>query len=121
MVAARIATRPKGTNQHASIEAPSQHEAAELLSVARPSVQRAREVLDHTAPELAAAVDRGEIAVSAAAAVARSVPREEQAALVAEGPRAVQKAAKQADLRQRQGRRVSCHEAPCLSPLRSCC
>ena len=67
MVAAKIAKLPKGANQHASIEAPSQAKAADLLNVGRASVQRAREVLDHGSPELVQAVERGEVSVSAAA------------------------------------------------------
>lgn len=66
MVAARIATLAKGSNQHASIEAPSQQEAADLLNVSRSSVQRAREVIESGTPELARAVERDEISVSAA-------------------------------------------------------
>lgn len=58
LVAARIANLPRGSNQHASIEAPSQAEASELLNVSRPSVQRARQVLDHGTPALVQAVDR---------------------------------------------------------------
>lgn len=61
MVAARLATLPKGANQHASIEAPSQADAAELLNVSRPSVQRACDVLDHGVPELVQAVERDEV------------------------------------------------------------
>jgi hypothetical protein len=67
MVAARIATLPKRTNQHAPIAAPSQEVAADMLNVGRRSVQRAREVLEEGVPELAAKVERGEISVSAAA------------------------------------------------------
>ena len=57
MVAAKIATLPLGANQYgegASKEAASQSEAAALLNVSRPSVQRARNVLEHGAPELIA-------------------------------------------------------------------
>lgn len=67
MVAAKLATLPKGTNQHASVEAPSQAEAAELMNVSRASVQRAKEVLTHGDPETVAAVEKGDVAVSAAA------------------------------------------------------
>jgi hypothetical protein len=74
MVAARIATLRLGDNQHASIEAPSQSDAASLLNVSRSGVQRAREVIDHGTPELVAAVDRGEVAVSTAADVASLPP-----------------------------------------------
>jgi len=45
MVAAKIATMKRGDNQHASIEATSQTEAAELLNVSRSAVQRASTVL----------------------------------------------------------------------------
>ncbi len=58
MVAARIATLPQGANQHAPIGAPSQESAAEDLNVGRRSVQRARAILEHGAPELVAAVER---------------------------------------------------------------
>jgi len=68
MVSGRIARLPVGANQHASIEAPSQKQAAELLNVSRASVQRAREVIDNGAPELVQAVERGEVSVSLAAA-----------------------------------------------------
>lgn len=71
MVAARLATmgegRPKET---APIGAVSQPEAADLLNIARRSVQRARVVLDDGTPELIAAVEQGHIAVSQAAKVA---------------------------------------------------
>jgi N6-adenosine-specific RNA methylase IME4 len=72
MVAAKIANMPQGARTDlASIEAMSQPQAAERLNVGRASVQRAREVLDHGAPELAAAVDAGVITVSAAADLAK--------------------------------------------------
>jgi hypothetical protein len=51
----RIATLPKGANQHAIIQANSQSDAAEMLNVGRRSVQYAREVLDEGIPELGAA------------------------------------------------------------------
>lgn len=40
MVAAKIVTLPKGANQHASIDAPSQDHAADMLNVSKPSVER---------------------------------------------------------------------------------
>jgi hypothetical protein len=67
MVAAKLATLPRGANQHASTDAPSQAAAAELLNVSRPSVQRAREVLARGTPELVEAVEAGRVSVSAAA------------------------------------------------------
>lgn len=62
MVATRVATLQRGDNQYASSEATSQRDAAEILNVSRTSVQRARQVLDDGAPELVAAVERGEVA-----------------------------------------------------------
>lgn len=69
-------------------------QAAEMLAVSRRSVATAKSVLDHGAPELIAAVERGEVAVSAAAAISE-LPKEEQASVVAEGPKAVKARAKE--------------------------
>lgn len=76
-MAARIATLAKGANQHAQTCAPSQEEAADLVNVSRRSVQSARKVLDHGVPELVAAVERGDIAVSVAGDLA-GLPAAEQ-------------------------------------------
>lgn len=59
MVAAKIATLKKGSNQHSPIGEPSQADAAKLLSVGKRSVERAREVIDDGLPEVTAAVDTG--------------------------------------------------------------
>ena len=45
MCAARLANMKRGDNQHASIDATSQSNAATLLNVSRPSVQRAAQVI----------------------------------------------------------------------------
>jgi ParB family chromosome partitioning protein len=84
MVAGKIATLERGANQHASIEAPSQTAAAELLNVSRPSVQRARQVIDSGAPELVQAVERGDVAVSAAV-VLTELSQDEQVEVLAGG------------------------------------
>lgn len=81
MVAARLANLPVGSNQHAQICAPSQDSAAEMLNVSRRTVQHARAVLEHGAPELATAVDSGVIAVSSAAALSRLTVDAQQAVL----------------------------------------
>jgi len=61
MVAARLARLRDGQKKAgASIDAPSQPEAAKLLNVSRPSVQRARVVLDTGTPELIEAADQGQ-------------------------------------------------------------
>lgn len=71
MVAERLATmrvgRPK---ENASNDAVSQGSAADMLNVSRKSVQRAKEVREH-APDLAEAVESGEMSVSKAAKAAR--------------------------------------------------
>lgn len=85
MVAGKLANLERGANQHASIDASTvtQTQAAELLNVSRKSVQRAREVLDNGTPDLVAAVERGEVSVSAAATAA-ALPAEDQTEIVAE-------------------------------------
>lgn len=89
MVAARLATLERGANQHAQICAPSQTEAAELLNVGRRSVQSARTVQEHGTPELVAAVDSGEVAVSRAAEIARLPEPEQAQALATARPKVV--------------------------------
>lgn len=59
-------------------------QAASLVNVSRGSIESASRVLERGAPELVAAVERGDVAVSAAAEVAR-LPLETQRAAVAEG------------------------------------
>lgn len=71
----------------------SQAQAAEMLNVSERSVRTAKTVIEHGAPELVAAVESGAVSVSAAAAVTE-LPQEEQAAVVAEGPKAVKAKAK---------------------------
>lgn len=84
MIAARLATMKQGTRTDlAPIGAKSQSDVASLLNVARRSVQRARTVQERGAPELVAAVDAGEVAVSRAAQIAR-LPEEEQAPAIQE-------------------------------------
>jgi N6-adenosine-specific RNA methylase IME4 len=83
MVADKLATldahRPART---ASIDAvATQSEAANLLNVSRPSVQRARVVREHGTPELIEAVEQGEIAVSQAASLARAPEKTQREAV----------------------------------------
>lgn len=95
MVAAHLATKPRGSNQHVGIPTSTltQAQAAKQLKVSRDSVIAARKVTDEGAPELIAAVDRGEVSVNAAADVA-TLPKDEQAELVGGGAGAVRAAAK---------------------------
>jgi ParB-like chromosome segregation protein Spo0J len=59
MIADKIATLPKGANQHAQIRAPSQAKAAEMLNVSRTSVETARKVREKGGPELVKEVETG--------------------------------------------------------------
>ncbi len=79
MAATRIATLRHGANQHASIEASSQSDAAESLGVGRSSVQRARKVIEEGSKALQQAVDQGDLSVSRAAAVV-DLPKRRQLA-----------------------------------------
>lgn len=93
MVAAKLANMPRGSNQHAQICAPSQDEAAELLSVSRRTVQTAKHVQEQGAPELVTAVETGKVSVSAAADVA-TLPKAEQVDVVARGEKEILEKAK---------------------------
>ena len=93
MVAAKLAKLPPGRpKETAQISAVSQPRAAELLNVSRGSIQNAAAVQEHATPTLIAAVEAGEVAVSAAATVAR-LPEPMQAEIVQIGPQAVREAA----------------------------
>ncbi len=107
MVGARLANLERGSNQHSPIGEPSvtQAKAAELLNVGKRSVERAREVLDNGAPELVAAVERGEVSVSAAASVA-DAPKERQVEIVARGRDEILAAAKQIRTEHAERRRA---------------
>lgn len=100
-VAAKLANMKPGNpdfsnpaNLPDSAPAVSQAQAADMLNVSERSVRTAKAVMEQGAPELVAAVEKGEVSVSAAAAVSE-LPREEQAAVVAAGPKAVKEKAKE--------------------------
>lgn len=82
MIAARIARLPQGARTDLSpIGEKSQEERARIVSVGKRTVERADAVIDHGAPELQRAVERGELAVSVAAEVAK-LPEAEQRRIV---------------------------------------
>lgn len=96
-------------------EAPlSQAQAAQMLNVSERSVATAKKVIDNAAPELIQAVEDGEVSVSAAADVS-GLPKEEQAATVAEGPDAVKAKAREV----REARAASSNEVEKLNTLPS--
>ena len=77
MAAARLATLAPGRPKKAEKSAVSQRDAAERFNVDRRSVQHARRVIDSASPEIVAAVEAGNLAVSAAVQVT-DLPRREQ-------------------------------------------
>jgi hypothetical protein len=89
LIAAGLATMAQGrrTDRQPSATGPevSQAGAATALQVSERSLRRAKIVRDHGAPELVAAVANGEVAVSAAANLAR-LPEDEQRAVLARSP-----------------------------------
>lgn len=101
MVAGRLANLGVGRPEKGSIEpiSLSTERAAKDLHVGKESVKRARKVLADGAPELIAAVDHGDVAVSAAAAIT-DLPKEEQVRVVAEG-RVKEEAAKKRKKKER--------------------
>ena len=109
MIAAKLATMGEGRPEKTgSIDLVSQSQAATLLNVSVPSVKRARVVYTNGEPDLVDAVERGDVAVSAAAEVA-TLPVEWQRVIVTNGD--VSEAAK--DIRN--GRTPDAVSAP--SPL----
>jgi N6-adenosine-specific RNA methylase IME4/ParB-like chromosome segregation protein Spo0J len=79
MVAAKIATLPRGANQHVGIPTSSQAEAARQLNVSRDTVIQARKVIERAEPEVTAAVERGELAINMAAKLADAEPEFQRA------------------------------------------
>jgi ParB-like chromosome segregation protein Spo0J len=92
MVASKLANMRKGYNTSIDVLV-SQPEAANLLNVSLPSVQRAKQVQQKAIPELAEQVSQGNVAVSTAALVAE-LPAEEQTEIVAKGEKEILEAAK---------------------------
>lgn len=104
MVAKRLETTSHGdfrrtlsqdANLHLGRPTTDRAAAAEALNVSPRSVATAAKVLDSGTPALIAAVDAGEVSVSAAAEVAK-LPESEQAEIVAQGAQAVRDTARAA-------------------------
>lgn len=68
--------------------------AAEVVNVSTKSVQFADTVLKQGTPELVKAVESGQVAVSAAATVAKNTSKEEQEELIQQGPVAIKEKAR---------------------------
>lgn len=100
LVAARLARLPLGSNQHPPIGEASLScsAAATQLNVGTRSVERAREVVAHGIPELVTAVDRGEVAVSTAASLAR-LPADAQREVLTRTPDEIRAIAREVQAR----------------------
>lgn len=100
LVAARLARLPLGSNQHPPIGEASLScsAAATQLNVGTRSVERAREVVAHGIPELVTAVDRGEVAVSTAASLAR-LPADAQREVLTRTPDEIRAIAREVQTR----------------------
>lgn len=85
MVAAKIAVRPLGRPETASIDAlnppPTQEEASAALGVSRSSTIRAKRIINHATHELQALVSEGQSSLAAAERVSE-LPAEEQDEIV---------------------------------------
>lgn len=97
MVAAKVANLSEG-NPHREELTPSidgvkvsQDEAAEMLNVSPASVGRAKKIQKKGVPELAEAVERGDVSVAAASHVAEHVEPEKQSEIVKAGPAAIRR------------------------------
>ena len=103
MIAARLLATGKFAHDGRARDA-----AAEATSVSSRSVGAATRVVQQGAPELQHAVERGEVAVSAAAEVAK-LPIAEQAEVVAAGPSAVSSRAR--EIRENSRRALTSSES----------
>jgi ParB-like nuclease domain len=108
IVAAKLATLRDGQRADL-VEGLPIGRASALLNVGERTVARAREVLEHGAPELKHAVEKGEVSVSAAADVA-TLPERDQSEIVARGEREILRAASEIRARKaevRHGQRIA--------------
>jgi N6-adenosine-specific RNA methylase IME4 len=94
MVAARLAKLDDGQRQVGKFaDVPTQSQAADMLNVSERSLRTAKSVQEQGSPELIAAVESGEVSISAAADIA-TLPKPEQTEIVARGEKEILQAAK---------------------------
>lgn len=98
MVAAKLAKLPQGARtdleHRANLHEVSAAKAGEMLNVSERTVKTAKQVQEHGAPELVTAVESGQVSVSAAADIA-TLPKPEQAEVVARGEKEILAKAKE--------------------------
>ena len=121
MGAARLETMRSGARTDlepdANLHEVSRSQAASLLNVSPRSVASARRVIDDGVPELVQAVERGEVAVSAAAEIA-SLPQEEQReALKAEAAPKAKRATKADGRAEAKKARDAKRNEPYVAPI----
>jgi len=97
LIADKIAGLPRGVRSDrvdTSIDVSTQDQAATMMNVSVPSVQRARQVNTKGTPDLVKMVEDGKVAVSTASEVAQ-LPKEQQNEIVAKGEKEILAAAKE--------------------------
>lgn len=96
VAAAKLANLGEGrpAKETASREAVSQAEAAKLMGVGRSTVQRAQQVIEKGVPELAEAVEQGEVHIKTAVELTR-LPEAEQREVLAAGKEKVKETVKE--------------------------
>ena len=105
MVAAKLANMPAHRPGKSANLQTSQADAADLLNVSTRTVAAAAKVRAEATPELVAAVESGAVSVSAAADVA-TLPKQEQAEIVARGEREILEVAKRIRAEKSEERRA---------------
>lgn len=107
MVAARIANMRQGERTDlVEISTRSQSQAAEMLNVSRESVNKAKKVQEQGIPALAALVESGAVAVSAAAVIAEVEPEEQREVIAADNEKEIVKRANEIKRRKKEQRRT---------------
>jgi hypothetical protein len=92
-VAAKLATLQKHKKKDDTSKDVSQDDAAKLLGVSLPSVQRAKQVQEHGSESVKKTVEQGSLPVSLAAKLVKEVPdKAEQSKVVAKGVESVRTA-----------------------------
>jgi hypothetical protein len=78
MIAAELATRSIGENQHLQICRPSVEQAAEMLNVSPRSIATAKTVIRDAPPELTEAVKKGKVTLNAAGKMIKELKQAEK-------------------------------------------
>jgi N6-adenosine-specific RNA methylase IME4 len=103
MVGARIEDYQRGRPRKDANWQVKRGDAADLLNVSERSIARAAKVQQAT-PELADAVDRGKVSVSAAASIAEAPPEEQREVIAADDEREIIRRANAIKMRRREDR-----------------